>query len=212
MKWAIWARRAAFGGMLAACSVAFAFAVLNVPTETTVESAAPEQTDATASFLPPMDRALERVTKKPFGIEILKGHSPVVNDRFSGYHVGVDFETFPEERGADVAVTAICDGPVILKTWANGYGGVLVQRCVLDGSDVHVLYGHIDVETATWTEGEQIAQGDTVALLGEGGTEETDGVRKHLHLGVHAGPELDIRGYVQDEAEISGWLDVLEYL
>lgn len=195
--------------MLALCLAGIVFAVLNVTPETTVESAPPETTVETP-FGAPIDRADERVTKKPFAIEIVAGHSPVENDRFSGYHVGVDFETFPEEQDADIPVYAMCDGPVILKTWARGYGGVLVQRCVLDGADVHVLYGHIALASASSNEGDTLARGDRVAVLGEGGSEETDGVRKHLHLGVHAGSELDIRGYVQDAGEISGWLDARE--
>jgi len=89
----------------------------------------------------------------------------------------------------------------------KAYARAALAHLSANGADVRVLYGHIDLASASSNEGDTLARGERVAVLGEGGSEETDGVRKHLHLGVHAGPELDIRGYVQDAGEISGWLD-----
>ncbi|MDP1845177.1 MAG: hypothetical protein Q8L09_00330 [Candidatus Moranbacteria bacterium] len=40
---------------------------------------------------------------------------------------------------------------------------------------------------------------------------ETDGERKHLHLGIHKGAGVNILGYVQSKAELSGWLDPCLY-
>ncbi|PIX90274.1 MAG: hypothetical protein COZ29_00885, partial [Candidatus Moranbacteria bacterium CG_4_10_14_3_um_filter_45_9] len=57
-----------------------------------------------SEFIAPLDRASERVTKKPFGILIKKATSPVQQERFSGYHTGTDFETFPDESDIDVSV------------------------------------------------------------------------------------------------------------
>jgi hypothetical protein len=52
----------------------------------------------------------ERDSIRPFGIYITKQNSPVQPERFTGYHAGTDFETFPEEKDTDVVINAICDG------------------------------------------------------------------------------------------------------
>ena len=94
-------------------------------------------------FQPPLDRASERVTKKPFGIYITPKTSPVQPERFQGYHTGTDFEIFPEELNADVPVHAICTGKIAVKRSASGYGGVLVQNCELNNQPITVIYGHL---------------------------------------------------------------------
>lgn len=160
-------------------------------------------------LFPPMDRALERVTKKPFGIEIHPETSPVPNDRFDGFHVGTDFETFEEEQAADVAVYAVCDGRLRYATWARGYGGVAVQACRIDGLDVSVIYGHLDVASVAHAAGDELKAGDLLGFLGEGASEETDGVRKHLHLGLRVDSTDDIRGYVRSATETDLYLDPL---
>ncbi len=172
-------------------------------------------TSAVAASAPlafPIDNALARVTKKPFGLLIEKGTSPVPNDRFTGYHVGVDFETTEAEKDMDVPIVAACDGPLLLKEFAKGYGGVAVQSCMLDGEPVTVLYGHLNLASIAAEPGDTLATGDRIGVLGQGYSEETDGVRKHLHFSVHKGTEIDIRGYVHDPAEIDAWLDPMDYL
>src|SRR5688572_4987589 len=102
----------------------------------TGESAAPVRIidiPAAETLFPPIGAAASRVTKKPFGIEIHPQTSPVPGDRFDGFHVGVDFETFEDEAEIDVPVYAACEGPLLFKKQAKGYGGVAVQRCGLDG-------------------------------------------------------------------------------
>ncbi len=54
-----------------------------------------------------------------------------------------------------------------------------------------------------------MTRGQTVGVLGKGHSKETDGVRKHLHLGIHRGTEIDIRGYVKETDEIDKWIDPL---
>ena len=63
----------------------------------------------------PLNNALARVTKKPFGLKVSPGHSPVTPERFSGYHAGVDFETLSSEQKQPVGVMAICTGNLIFK-------------------------------------------------------------------------------------------------
>lgn len=160
-------------------------------------------------FVAPLDRVSERVTKKFFGTYVTPKSSPVQPERFSGYHTGVDFETFAEERGVDVVVHAICTGPLVMKRFAMGYGGIMVQRCGLDGKPVTVLYGHLRLSSITAAVGKEIKAGDSFAVLGAGYSHETDGERKHLHVGVHYGKVVDVHGYVSSSGELSAWSDVL---
>lgn len=180
--------------------------------ENTPNEAVPEATVPTAAFGLPISDALSRVTKKPFDIYITPETSPVQNDRFTGYHVGTDFETTADEKDVEIPILAICDGPLVLKEYAKGYGGVAVQACVLNGENITVVYGHLALESITPVAGEQLTRGETIGRLGQGYSDETDGVRKHLHLGVHKGSALDIRGYVPSQAQAEAWLDVRDYL
>ncbi len=160
----------------------------------------------------PIADPLRRISKKPFGIEIHPETSPVEGDKFNGYHVGVDFEAFESEMAKDIPVFAICPGPLRFKKLAKGYGGVAVQSCNLDGEDVTIIYGHLDVATVALEAGDFLKTGDRVGLLGDDHSEETDGVRKHLHLGVRKGLTLDIRGYVKETEDMSLYVDLLDYM
>ena len=55
----------------------------------------------------PLDRGVQRITKKPFGIFVSPSHSPIQPEKFMGYHTGTDFETFPSEKASDVVVSRI---------------------------------------------------------------------------------------------------------
>ncbi len=160
-----------------------------------------------SGFLPPLNRASERVTKKPFGIFITSQNSPVSPEKFYGYHTGTDFEIFPEELNVDVPVSAICDGKLALKKYASGYGGVAVESCSLDGASVTIIYGHLKLASINFKVGEKISAGDELGILGANDSPETDGERKHLHLGVHKGTSINILGYVQAKSALSDWID-----
>ncbi len=163
-------------------------------------------------FLPPLQNAIKRITKKPFGIKISPNHSPVTPERFKGYHTGVDFEVMDNEKNSDVRVFAICTGPLVLKKWATGYGGIAVQRCTLDSQNITVLYGHIRLSSITYSISQMIDRGQRIGVLGKGLSTETDGERKHLHLGIHKGNVVIISGYVQDKSQLSQWIDIAPYL
>lgn len=152
-------------------------------------------------FVPPME--LSRVTLKPFGIRIDPASSPVQPERFSGYHTGMDFEA-PED-GAQ-PVRAACTGPIIQRAIADGYGGVVVQRCVRAGRAVTALYGHVSL-TDVPALGATVDAGDVIAHLGIGFSPDTDGERPHLHFAVHRGATAELRGYVQREADLGSWID-----
>lgn len=170
-----------------------------------------------SGFAAPLDRASERITKKPFGIFITPQTSPVQPERFSGYHTGTDFEIFPEELNADVPVNAVCDGKLLVARTASGYGGVAVQSCDLNsqpaspeqqrGEPITIVYGHLNISSVKLKVGDQIKAGDILGSLGSNKSAQTDGERKHLHLGIHKGSSVSILGYVQNKAELSGWID-----
>ena len=149
----------------------------------------------------------ERVTKKPFGIYITPEISPVQPERFSGYHTGVDYEIFSDEQDVDVPVYAICGGEIVAKRAVRGYGGVVIQSCKLDGQELRVLYGHVSLPSIPWSTGDFAAPGAQIAVLGQP-PDETGGERKHLHLGVHKGAAVDLRGYVGAREELEQWVDV----
>lgn len=150
-------------------------------------------------FKNPLDRTRERVTKKKFG--------QWVTDRFVGYHTGVDLEVFPDELNEAVSVEAVCSGKLRQKEYAAGYGGVVVQDCNLNNEPVTVIYGHLKL--ASVTSQNDLKTGDILGLLGADYSRETDGERKHLHLGIHTGSALNIRGYVSSISDLSNWIDPL---
>jgi murein DD-endopeptidase MepM/ murein hydrolase activator NlpD len=164
------------------------------------------------SFQMPIDRAGERITKKPFGIFITPQNSPVHPERFSGYHTGTDFETFPEEADTDVPIYAITNGKVIEKRWVSGYGGVLIESAVYNNSPITIIYGHLNLESINKNAGDTLAAGEKIGTLGKGYSQETDGERKHLHLGIHKGSGIDVRGYVNDKTKLSDWIDAMTIL
>ena len=164
------------------------------------------------NFQPPLSRAAERVTKKPFGIYITPKTSPVQPERFQGYHTGTDFEIFPEELNVDVPVQTVCNGKLILKEYASGYGGVAVESCELDGQPITVIYGHLNLTSINAKAGDSLNAGDFLGNLGKAYSIETDGERKHLHLGFHKGVAVNILGYVSSQSQLSEWLDPCTYV
>lgn len=164
-----------------------------------------EATESSADI--PLDRASERVTKKPFGLYVDRDNSPVQPERFRGYHTGTDFEVRDGEVDSDVEVRVICDGVVRMRDHVSGYGGVVVQECGLNDGDVTVIYGHLDLATVSNGIGTQLSRGDVVGALGAGESRETDGERKHLHLGIHKGKEINLKGYVARQSDLAQWID-----
>lgn len=159
----------------------------------------------------PIAGAMSRVTKKPFGIKISLKDSPVQPERFSGYHTGVDFETTEVEQNIEVPIYAICSGPLVLKKYATGYGGVAVQSCQIEKNEVTVIYGHLRLASITQKIKQEIKAGEQIGFLGKGYSTETDGERKHLHLGIHYGEQVILLGYVQKQSELSAWLDATKF-
>lgn len=163
-------------------------------------------------FQAPLDRAGERVTKKTFGLYVIPQNSPVQPEKFTGYHTGVDFETFPDELNIPVSVHAICSGKLILKKYATGYGGVVVESCTLNNQPITVIYGHLKLASIAKNIGQTLNVGETIGILGAAYSNETNGERKHLHLDIHKGSTINILGYVQTKSALSAWIDPCLYV
>lgn len=181
---------------------------VKAPSESVSPSASPSQVVNSVNTI--FDKA--RVTKKPFEIYITPQNSPVQPEKFTGYHTGVDFETTSAEANIDVSVSAFCDGKLLLKKYATGYGGVAVQSCVLNNESVTVIYGHLKLASIAPIVGQTLKKGDLLGVLGKGYSTETDGERKHLHFGIHVGSTINILGYVQKQSDLSGWLDPAQFI
>jgi murein DD-endopeptidase MepM/ murein hydrolase activator NlpD len=156
----------------------------------------------------PIINAKTRITKKPYGVYITPVNSPVQPERFSGYHTGTDFEVTNQELTQNIAIFAVCDGKILIRQWVSGYGGVIVQSCLVKNEAVTVLYGHLNIsESDTPVAGDNVKAGEHLAILGTPYSPDTDGERKHLHLAIHKGMAIDYRGYVQNETALSNWVD-----
>jgi murein DD-endopeptidase MepM/ murein hydrolase activator NlpD len=182
----------------------------DTPTPTITSSPTPMAT--LTPLTEPISDGLSRVTKKGFGIYVTPQNSPVQPEHFTGFHTGIDFETTPAEANIDVPIYAACAGKLLVKEYASGYGGVAVQSCTLDGNAVTLIYGHLRLSSITPKVGDTLTPGEQIAVLGTGYSSETDGERKHLHFGIHKGAAVNILGYVQNKADLSGWLDPELYL
>lgn len=163
------------------------------------------------SFVEPLDKSEDRITKKPFGIFVEPDDSSVQPEKFTGYHTGIDFEAFEKELNIDVKVRAVCGGFLKSKAQTQGYGGYAVQECLLEDEKITVVYGHLRLNSIK-TVGEYLVPGKEIGLLGTGFSPETDNERKHLHLSIVKGVSSDIRGYIQNQTELSKWLNPEEVL
>src|SRR3989344_2411595 len=162
----------------------------------------------------PIDHAVNRPTPLAFGIHVTPDaeENPIdPPERFSGYHVGLDYEVTEEELDADVPIYAICSGTVIYSGFAEGYGGLIVEECRMGRESVTVLHGHLLIESLPPKDTE-VQAGDTLSILAPAKSHDSDGNRKHLHLGIHRGEASDVRGYVQSEDELTEFIDPKDIL
>ncbi len=195
-----------------AIAIFFAVQSGNNKTEVVSGSSTPKPSATATSISKISILSASRITKKPFGLYATPQDSPVQPERFSGWHSGADFETTSEEANIDVPVPALCDGKLLQKKTASGYGGVVVQSCNLNSGPVTVVYGHVKLSSVTLAINQGLKEGDRIGILGKGFSSETDGERKHLHLGIHKGTTISILGYVQKESDLSAWLDPADFV
>ncbi len=163
-------------------------------------------------FLMPISDAKDRITKKHFGTYVTPKDSPVNPEVFTGFHTAIDFETFASEKDIDVPVSVVCSGKILVKRVANGYGGMVVQSCILNGDPITVVYGHLRLADMKAIVGDTLKAGEFLTNLGTGYSNETAGERKHLHLGIHKGAVSDTRGYIANKSDLSNWVDFEQYV
>lgn len=173
------------------------------------------QTSATLEY--PLSRFDDRPKLLTFGLFVTPNpdQNPInPPERFVGYHTALDIETFDDEQAVEieVSVTAVCDGQMEVARTADGYGGVLIQSCWINGQDTMVLYGHLDPASFTKQPGQSVTRGEKLAILGDEKSAESGFTRKHLHLGIHKGKEIVLLGYVQTQAELENYIDPLPLL
>lgn len=157
----------------------------------------------------PLPDAEDRPTPLSFGLYVTPDpdQNPIdPPERFIGYHAAVDFEVTEEEKTKDVPVFAICKGPVAYSGYAEGYGGLVIQRCKAAGEPVTIIYGHLVVQGLP-EEGTTLSKDQEFAKLGAPYSYDSGYNRKHLHLGIHKGKNLDMRGYVQNQEELKDFAD-----
>lgn len=176
----------------------------NEETETPAPTPTPVPSEETLAE--PIAQFKERITKKFFGTYITPSNSPVQPERFTGYHTGVDVEY--TDTNEDVPVFALDSGQVVYSQTVSGYGGVFILEFNFKDETYTALYGHIRPSRLP-SIGASVIKGDQVAVLGSGESTETDGERQHLHLSIHKGSSTSVKGYVQSQSELSGWVDPL---
>jgi len=174
------------------------------PTPTPTETPAPTATPAPYAY--PIDPFKERITKKHFADYFTPANSPVQPERFTGYHTGVDVEY--TDTTADIPIYAIADCTVYKAEIVSGYGGFLALQCTLQGENRYVVYGHVRLSSLPAV-GTAVKKGEQIGVLGTGNSAETDGERHHLHFAI--AKTFDYRGYVQNESELSNWVDPLTF-
>lgn len=157
----------------------------------------------------PVENFVQGVTKKPFGIPITPGNSPVSPERFSGYHTGVDVEV-PENAPRIIPVFAVADGVVVRSGKAAGYGGVVALRHTWRDETFLAVYGHLDPSSLPRIE-TRARGGQKIGTLGKGFSAETDFERPHLHFGIWRGEDINIAGYVSKKEDLEKWADPLEF-
>lgn len=149
-----------------------------------------------------------------------KGFGEYIQDRFRGYHTGIDCEmdqTLLEAARAEdraqgvpereIAIRAIAPGRVTFASRVSGYGGVMVIAHDIEGEIISALYGHLDPTSFIFSVGADVEQGAALGFLGEQESSETDGERMHLHFGMWKGEEVKLKGYVSTSDALSGWLN-----
>lgn len=164
--------------------------------------------DDKMSIFEPVKEFKERITKKSFGTYITPESSPIQSEKFKGYHTGVDVE-YGDTVG-EAEVFSVAQGTVVAAKSVSGYGGVLVIKHVINSKEILTIYGHLALKSLP-KEGIMVKKGQKIGVLGDGGTSETDGERKHLHFAMLKEQSIDFRGYVQIQEELSSWYNPLDF-
>lgn len=157
----------------------------------------------------PIENGAHRATPLHFGLYVTPdpAHNPITPpERFIGYHAGEDFEIKPSEADKEIDVYAVCTGTGTYAGFANGYGGLIAQRCMLNNEKVTMLYGHLDLASLP-KQGILLKKGEKIAILGAAKSHDTDDNRKHLHFGIVKGWGDNYHGYEETESALNQYID-----
>ena len=122
------------------------------------------------------ERNIESTNTNPKYIKPVTGRiSSPFGPRWGSFHYGIDFAV-----PAGTPVKASREGMVILSEWVNGYGKTVV---IEHSGGVRTLYAHND--TLLVRGGQQVAQGEKIALSGNTGIS----TGPHLHFEIQKNGE-----------------------
>lgn len=162
----------------------------------------------------PIEGGTHRATPLHFGLFVTPDpdNNPIdPPERFTGYHVATDFEVTEDEADKEIAIYAVCTGTGSYSGFAGGYGGLIVQECMLNNEKVSMIYGHLAIDSLP-PKGSLLTKGDKIGILGAAQSYDTDGNRKHLHFGIHKGWSGDYRGYALTKGEVDEFIDPMTVL
>ncbi len=157
----------------------------------------------------PIEGGGSRKILLPFGMHVTPDatNNPIdPPERFSGYHVGTDFEISQGEADKVINVYAVCDGDINSSGFVEGYGGLITEYCTINNEKVTVLYGHLAIDSLVAAK-TAVTKGQKIAILGAAHSHDTDENRKHLHFGIVKGWTNDVNGYVQTPEELNLFMD-----
>ncbi len=166
----------------------------------TGEAEVVETLDQEASMSLPLDEAV--LTYKRFG--------EFFQDRFSGFHVGEDFEV-DANTPDPIPVYAIADGVVSRASRVGGYGGLVTVVHTVEGQVYTGVYGHLSTDFMVEM-GEEVRRGEQIGVLGADASEDTDGERRHLHFAMHEGKSDVLSGYEGTADAIEKWINPRDFL
>jgi murein DD-endopeptidase MepM/ murein hydrolase activator NlpD len=167
-----------------------------------------------ASWYYPLEKTLQRQSLKAFGQYIDRNFYNTAPDvfptKFYGYHVGTDWEIFPDELMKEVPVYAVSSGTISYSGTIDGYGGLILEK--LADENKTALYGHLK-PTSLIQSGSRVQAGEKIAVLGAAYSQETAGERKHLHFGIYLGNDQYFKGYEESKTTVnSKWVNPVLFL
>ncbi len=130
-------------------------------------------------------------------------------DRFTGYHVGDDYEIDPAIPDP-VPIYAIADGVVVSASRVGGYGGLITILHNIENKEYTALYGHISTNFLV-VAGQEVRRGEKIAELGVDESGDTDGERRHLHFAIYEGNDKRIKGYETQVANVDDWVNPQDF-
>lgn len=190
---------------------------LTITTPTPVPTLASTPTSTPTPLSPygyPMTNYEERKSVRWYGKDVTtEDRKPLpCGEPFVGFHTGDDLEALEEENETEVPVYAIAPGTVKQVKEVGGYGGLIVIEHTIEGKTYTGYYGHIDLKRTKASVGDTVTTGEHITDLGDHCSVESSNERKHLHFSIREGSDIDVRGYVDDQATLASWLNPETFL